>query len=339
MFEVISSQRPLGTRSAAASALAHAAAIFLAFTVGGRVATFVAHPRHVTLVAPPAPRVEPQPFRPVLHTPARPKIAVVPPVAPKLSVPKIEIPQAPKIEVAHVPVPETPRVDPVVIPAPKPVLHLGDFNSVAQEAPRVAAKPTTVASGFAAVDHSTSHTPRGSLAQSTGFESAELAQQGSRNRTIQQTGFGTEVAAAQQAPKRAIQQGGFGNDAPAAPAKPVLHASIQKGGFGDTVREDPSAPARKTAAAASSPVEILAKPRPAYTAEARKLGLEGEVLVEVVFEASGSVRVSKVLKGLGHGLDESALQAARDIQFRPARRDGQPVDSTAVVHIVFQLTY
>jgi TonB family protein len=49
------------------------------------------------------------------------------------------------------------------------------------------------------------------------------------------------------------------------------------------------------------------------------------------------VRVINVIQGLGHGLDNNAIRAAQQIRFKPAQRDGQPVDSTATVHIVFQL--
>ena len=55
------------------------------------------------------------------------------------------------------------------------------------------------------------------------------------------------------------------------------------------------------------------------------------------FSASGEARVVRVVRGLGHGLDETALEAARGIHFRPATRDGEAVDSAAIVHIVFQL--
>jgi len=67
--------------------------------------------------------------------------------------------------------------------------------------------------------------------------------------------------------------------------------------------------------------------------------LEGEILLRVLFTAAGEVRVLDVVRGLGHGLDETAARAAQQIKFRPAQRDGQPVDSTATVHIVFQLAY
>ena len=45
----------------------------------------------------------------------------------------------------------------------------------------------------------------------------------------------------------------------------------------------------------------------------------------------------RVLRGLGHGLDEAAVNAANKIKFKPAQRNGSSVDSTAVVHVLFQL--
>jgi hypothetical protein len=60
----------------------------------------------------------------------------------------------------------------------------------------------------------------------------------------------------------------------------------------------------------------------------------------VVFPASGEqVRVNRVVKGLGHGLDEAAIRAAEQIKFKPALSNGHPVDFPAVIHIVFQMAY
>jgi TonB family protein len=61
------------------------------------------------------------------------------------------------------------------------------------------------------------------------------------------------------------------------------------------------------------------------------------VLLEVVLEATGRIHVVRVVRGLGHGLDDAAMRAAEQIRFKPATRDGQPSDSTAVLHIIFQL--
>jgi TonB family protein len=115
---------------------------------------------------------------------------------------------------------------------------------------------------------------------------------------------------------------------------------VQKSGFGDTqavsvVQLRP----RQTddTAARLVPAEVIFKPTPTYTAEARNLRIEGEVVLEVVFEASGKLRIVRVVRGLGHGLDEAASHAAEQIRFKPAKRDGQPSDYPALVHIVFQL--
>lgn len=117
-------------------------------------------------------------------------------------------------------------------------------------------------------------------------------------------------------------------------------AEITTGAFGNSsIAPAVARPIRKAPAAVLLPAEILSKPRPAYTEEARRLGIEGEVLLEVLLRASGEARVLRMLQGLGHGLDENAIAAARAIHFRPARRDGLDVDSSAVVHIVFRLAY
>jgi TonB family protein len=140
-----------------------------------------------------------------------------------------------------------------------------------------------------------------------------------RPRAIQAAGFSSEnAAAARAAPKPPVAAGSFGDAAVAAQGRGSRETSL----FTD-----------------NSGVEILFKPRPAYSSEARALGIEGEVMFEVLFSAAGEVRLLRLLRGLGHGLDESAGDAARQIRFRPARRDGTPVDSTAVVRIVFELAF
>ncbi|MGB7022773.1 MAG: energy transducer TonB [Candidatus Acidiferrales bacterium] len=84
---------------------------------------------------------------------------------------------------------------------------------------------------------------------------------------------------------------------------------------------------------------ILFKPKPEYTAEGRQLKIQGDVLLQVVFKASGEVQVVRVIQGLGHGLDQNAEAAAQKIRFKPARQDGQPVDFPANVRIDFELAY
>jgi TonB family protein len=131
---------------------------------------------------------------------------------------------------------------------------------------------------------------------------------------------------------------GFGNGVAIAPAPSKRGGTVQTAGFSDTNDQVAQTPKKKVDdAPAVEPVVILAKPKPVYSAEALKLNLEGEVLLEVVFPASGGeVQVNRVIKGLGHGLDEAAMRAAQQIKFKPALSNGHAVDFPAVVHIVFQ---
>jgi len=115
---------------------------------------------------------------------------------------------------------------------------------------------------------------------------------------------------------------------------------VSTGGFGaqQVTHQGPKI-AQADTGAPTTPVEITYKPQPVYTDDARSMKLEGEVLLEVSFSASGTLHVNRVVRGLGHGLDEAAITAANKMRFKPALRNGQPVDSTAVVHVVFQMAY
>jgi TonB family protein len=139
-----------------------------------------------------------------------------------------------------------------------------------------------------------------------------------------------------------IASTGFGNGvAVPPPSNPRRTGTVQTAGFSNSNDQIVEAPKRKVdEGPAVEPVVILAKPKPIYTAEAIKLNLEGEVLLDVVFPASGGeVQVNRVVKGLGHGLDEAAIRAAQQIKYKPAMSGGHPVDFPAVVHIVFQVAY
>jgi TonB family protein len=117
-------------------------------------------------------------------------------------------------------------------------------------------------------------------------------------------------------------------------------AGVQTSGFGSQeVAQNTPHLQRVESGPPATLVEITYKPSPAYTEEARSLKLEGEVLLEVEFMANGQLHVNRVVRGLGHGLDETAIAAANKMRFKPASRNGQAMDSTAIVHVVFQLAY
>jgi TonB family protein len=88
----------------------------------------------------------------------------------------------------------------------------------------------------------------------------------------------------------------------------------------------------------STSLEIVSKPPVQYTDEARQLRIQGDVVLRVTFTAAGQVMVQSVLRGLGHGLDEEARRVAEQISFRPATRNGRPVDRMTNITITFQLT-
>jgi protein TonB len=74
-----------------------------------------------------------------------------------------------------------------------------------------------------------------------------------------------------------------------------------------------------------------------YTKDARQGEIEGLVRIEVTVSETGHVIATRVLSGLGYGLDEAALDAARRCVFEPATLCGRPVVGTAVVAQRFEL--
>jgi TonB family protein len=144
--------------------------------------------------------------------------------------------------------------------------------------------------------------------------------------TVASADFGNGVATAGQGDGRRSGRGSAG---------------VQSSGFGAQEIAQNAAPhiQRPDSGPPTTPVEITYKPNPVYTDEARNLQMEGEVLLEVEFAANGQLHVNRVFRGLGHGLDEAAVAAANKMRFKPALRNGQPIDSTAIVHVVFQLAY
>jgi TonB family protein len=137
-----------------------------------------------------------------------------------------------------------------------------------------------------------------------------------------------------------VQSAGFGNGTAIAGGE-RNSGHVATGSFADDRPTDNGPHARKasTEDAAEQGVVILYKPQPQYTAEGKQEKIQGAVVLQVIFKASGQVQVIRVVQGLGHGLDENAEMAARQIKFTPAKQDGQPVDFPANVRIDFELAY
>lgn len=86
-----------------------------------------------------------------------------------------------------------------------------------------------------------------------------------------------------------------------------------------------------------TPPDLLHEIRPEYTDDARRQGLTGDVVLEIVVRRDGSVGDVTVMRGLGAGLDRRAIEAVRQWRFSPARRHGTPVDLVVEVAVEFKL--
>ena len=85
------------------------------------------------------------------------------------------------------------------------------------------------------------------------------------------------------------------------------------------------------------PPRILQEVKADYPDDARRRGVTGDVVLEIVVRRDGSVGDVKVVQGLASGLTERAVQAVRQWRFAPARRLGAPVDVIVEVAVEFKL--
>jgi len=86
-----------------------------------------------------------------------------------------------------------------------------------------------------------------------------------------------------------------------------------------------------------TPPRVVQEVKAEYTDEARRAGIIGEVVLEIVVRRDGSVGDVRLLKGLGGGLNDRARQAVRQWRFAPATRQGTPVDVIVEVAVEFKL--
>ena len=86
-----------------------------------------------------------------------------------------------------------------------------------------------------------------------------------------------------------------------------------------------------------APPRLLHEVKAQYTEDARRRGITGDVLLEVVIRRDGSVGEARVLQGLGYGLEQRAIDAVKQWRFSPAQRKGVPVDVIVQVAVEFTL--
>ena len=156
-----------------------------------------------------------------------------------------------------------------------------------------------------------------------------------------------EVEAAPKAPLEALPDfgltlsGGVGGDGVAIPTGPIAaKPSAQKAAPERVVKRSlspvgaasPAGDACEDPPTKPRPINV---PQPAFTEAARAAGVEGKVRVELTVDETGRVVEVRVLQGLGYGLDEAALAAARSATFEPALRCGKPSRATFTISMRF----
>ncbi len=87
-----------------------------------------------------------------------------------------------------------------------------------------------------------------------------------------------------------------------------------------------------------TPAQLLSKPTPSYTKEARRLGVQGQVVLKVLFSSEGEVSRIRVHRGLSAGLTEKAIYAACKIKFKPAIKNGVAVSRWVTVEYAFRVS-
>src|ERR1051326_6574747 len=275
---------------------------------------------HITWVAPQEEAKLPPP--PPVHIQPPPQQIIKRLEPPKIEQPKIEPPkiEVAKVEPPPVPTPEPPKPQPPKVEtgkfdtptpveaAPKPSgnpnkpIETGLFSGSSAK-PTVKAKVSEVQTGGfgdpngVPVGKQTNNHPALTIAkvgsfdlpQGDGCGNGSGGSKGIRG-VVASAGFGNGVAGPGDGDRGGVRGGS---------------RTVSGAGFGN-MTSTTSAPSRREAKAdvpaALTPVEIIDKPKPAYTSEARQMKIEGEVLLKVVFRSSGEGEVLGVERGLGHGL-------------------------------------
>src|SRR6202012_431301 len=265
---------------------------------------------------------------------------------PKIVPPKVQpMPEPPKPVKMETPEPvKLPPAPPKAV-APPPQPKVGLFSSP---------KPTEVANNQVKPDLKTggfgdpigaktnANSTKSALVAVGSFSSAPGAATGAgsaRKGAVSGTSFGAGVANGVPGghDMGKVASAGFANGVVGGTGKPGSTGTVASAGFSNQAGPAPTVVAVKTSEPAFVPPVVISEPHPQYTPEAAQLRIQGEVTLQVRFLASGQVEVLRVVNGLGHGLDEAAKRVAEQIRFKPAEKDGHPVDHTTLIHVTFQL--
>lgn len=304
----------------------------------------VATKKLVELTLPPQPVVKPAP-----KLPPPPKVKLPPP--PKVETPKIKMPEPvvkPEIKPVEVPQPKpivaAPAPPKRVVPPPAPVkVNLG--RAMAASVPNHDATPTAVRLGqptnplkpltgpaVSPVNMGAAGMPGMNRANTGNGPRAVAVNMGSGSPNGRMNGHDNGAHVIQ-----GVKLGVPGGTGPMnsrnyanAPVNVQLQTQMQPA--------RPVRPEVQQASMASAP-KVTYKPTPVYTEEAKAMHLEGNVSLRIRVAANGGVQVLGVVHGLGHGLDQSAIQATEATRFKPALDTaGHAIDWEGVVLVNFQMS-
>jgi protein TonB len=272
----------------------------------------------------------------------------VPPAKPLPEVPKIKI-EPPKINIPKIETP--PELKPLPVPVPKPV----QLNTPAPKMVTAAPAPKVV--NLSASAHAASIANNDAHPSAVRLGNPEIrALNGPPVASPVNLGGGMHGMPASNTGSGPVGKVNFGNGSPSGTnmgrsAGVVAVTGMSHGTPGGTgtgvsgprsvglgsnaVAAAAPPPAPKAATMAKSPV-ITAVPKAERTPDAIANKISGDVRVNVVLRANGSVSVGAVVSGPGHGLNEVARQVAGGMRFKPAMdSNGQPIDFPTVVTIHF----
>ncbi|HTH42245.1 MAG TPA: energy transducer TonB [Terracidiphilus sp.] len=280
---------------------------------------------------PPQPKIK-QPPPPKLPPPEPPKVKLE---APKIEMPKPKPPEPKPIQMeAKLTAPVMKPAKPAIVLAPQPKAALTAAMPAQTPQVKPSTAPVHLGETFGATPNPNATRPATVAAIGNpygGMQGPAVAPHG----VVGSTGIGDGVKAGSNAGTvgkvaSAGIPGATGDSAGKA------YGKVASAGIPTAVAAAPMAQ-RAAAAPTTTNLEVISKPPVQYTSEARQLKVEGDVVLRVTFLADGQVVVHDVVKGLGHGLDEEARKVAQHIHFRPATRDGHPIDLTTTITISFQL--
>ncbi|HYA63392.1 MAG TPA: hypothetical protein VED66_09310, partial [Candidatus Sulfotelmatobacter sp.] len=249
----------------------------------------------------PKTEVKPTPVEPVKLNPAQPHIfanlAKPKPVIPKVEKSDVKAPDVkPTFEVAKIDVRENgPK-------RPKDDVKVGNLGTGS-------AAPATVVAPLNKVQTGGFGDPNGLPGKGDPNRGANVNRLGSPALPVGE-GYGNGTGG-KEGIRGTVASTGFGNGIAIPPVSAAPKKStVVAGGFTDAAATMAEAPKKKVAAGgpADTTPDILDKPRPEYTAEGRKLRVEGDVVIDLVFLANGSIQINQIVSGLGHGLDEAAVR-------------------------------